>query len=328
MPLRMHTTCVCWSCARVQSMRVTSSIRSLKTRVFSFAEATIDSGSRTPSYQEYFLALAIAECDDIDALERIVSHPISAETRDFVHAIGTRHRREPVLVRRWLDILRSNRAMLLRRFALDMLSNGVRTYKMPAGANLSGMDLRGIRALRKFDWTNVNLGKAQLNHLDARNGQFRDCDFQDAVLANARFENVEFESCEGMPIGLESARGVGTALPEKWKHETKITGRFWRESTNYRGELITLGSDVSSVRTSPDGTRIVTASSDKTARLWDAETGRMLQVLEGHGGWVLSAEFSPDGTRIVTASHDRTARLWMPKPDACSTLLKVMGMGC
>ena len=52
------------------------------------------------------------------------------------------------------------------------------------------------------------------------------------------------------------------------------------------------------------------ASHGRTARLWDAETGRLLHVLEGHGGWVLSAEFSPDGTHIVTASSDRTARLW------------------
>ncbi len=34
---------------------------------------------------------------------------------------------------------------------------------------------------------------------------------------------------------------------------------------------------------SPDGTRIVTASLDKTARIWDARTGAQLAVLSGHG---------------------------------------------
>ena len=61
---------------------------------------------------------------------------------------------------------------------------------------------------------------------------------------------------------------------------------------------------------SPDGTRIVTASADKTARIWDARTGAELAVLSGHAGFVYSAAYSPDGTRIVTASDDKTARIW------------------
>jgi WD40 repeat protein len=60
---------------------------------------------------------------------------------------------------------------------------------------------------------------------------------------------------------------------------------------------------------SPDGKRIVTASSDKTARLWDAD-GKPIGELQGHTDAVYSAAFSPDGKRIVNASEDNTARLW------------------
>ena len=61
---------------------------------------------------------------------------------------------------------------------------------------------------------------------------------------------------------------------------------------------------------SPDGRRILTASSDRTARIWDAQTGAVLTQMRGHKAPVLSAVFSPDGRRVLTASEDATARLW------------------
>jgi hypothetical protein len=61
---------------------------------------------------------------------------------------------------------------------------------------------------------------------------------------------------------------------------------------------------------SPDGRRIVTASNDKTARLWDAETGQQLLVLNGHSDVVEKVAFSPDGRSIVSSSDDKTARIW------------------
>ncbi len=61
---------------------------------------------------------------------------------------------------------------------------------------------------------------------------------------------------------------------------------------------------------SPDGKRVVTASSDDTARVWDAETGQSLVELRGHTGLVRNATFSHDGRRIVTVSNDNTARVW------------------
>jgi len=70
------------------------------------------------------------------------------------------------------------------------------------------------------------------------------------------------------------------------------------------------GHTVATAAYSSDGAHIVTASNDKTARIWDARTGVQLAVISGHGGSVYSAAFSPDGTRIVTASADKTARIW------------------
>ncbi len=61
---------------------------------------------------------------------------------------------------------------------------------------------------------------------------------------------------------------------------------------------------------SPDGRRLVTGSSDHTARVWNAATGQSLLELKGHTNWVKSVTFSPDGRRIVTGSEGETARVW------------------
>ncbi len=74
-------------------------------------------------------------------------------------------------------------------------------------------------------------------------------------------------------------------------------------------------------RYSPDGSRIVTASNDDTARLWDAMTGAALATLTGHTSAVNSAAFSPDGSRVVTASSDHTAWVWDAKIGAALATL-------
>jgi len=68
---------------------------------------------------------------------------------------------------------------------------------------------------------------------------------------------------------------------------------------------------VASADMSPDGTRVVTGSWDRSAKIWDVATGRVIVKLDGvHQGEINSARYSPDGARILTASDDGTARLW------------------
>jgi WD40 repeat protein len=67
---------------------------------------------------------------------------------------------------------------------------------------------------------------------------------------------------------------------------------------------------INAVAFSPEGRRILTGSADRTARIWDAITGRERVVLLGHTSPITAATFSPDGERVLTGSDDRTARLW------------------
>jgi WD40 repeat protein len=61
---------------------------------------------------------------------------------------------------------------------------------------------------------------------------------------------------------------------------------------------------------SPDGSKLLTASHDHTARLWDAVAGTPIGEPMQHDDIVWSAGFSPDGARICTASADKTVRIW------------------
>ena len=65
---------------------------------------------------------------------------------------------------------------------------------------------------------------------------------------------------------------------------------------------------VRSASFSPDGARIVTASEDNTARVWDAASGKQIAALKGHEDRVVSAGFSPDGARIVFERQYRERR--------------------
>jgi WD40 repeat protein len=73
---------------------------------------------------------------------------------------------------------------------------------------------------------------------------------------------------------------------------------------------------------SPDGSRIVSASDDKTLKLWDAKTGAALATLAGHTNRVGACAFSPDGSRIVSASRDKTLKLWDAQTGAALATLR------
>ena len=68
--------------------------------------------------------------------------------------------------------------------------------------------------------------------------------------------------------------------------------------------------DVTSVAFSPDAKTLLSASSDKTLRLWDLATGREIRKFEGHSKEVTSVAFSPDGKTALSGSEDDTLRLW------------------
>jgi WD40 repeat protein len=78
------------------------------------------------------------------------------------------------------------------------------------------------------------------------------------------------------------------------------------------------GAQVWGLTANHDGSRVHTASYDRTARDWDSMTGKPLSPPLLHGAGVSEVLCRPDGKYILTGSWDHTARLWRtvePVPD-------------
>lgn len=78
---------------------------------------------------------------------------------------------------------------------------------------------------------------------------------------------------------------------------------------------------------SPNGKRLASASCDNMARLWDVDTGKTLQVLEGHVGFVNAVAFFPDGITLATAGEDGTIRCWDPATGKQRSQIQAHGIG-
>ncbi|KAF8557918.1 WD40 repeat-like protein [Imleria badia] len=77
------------------------------------------------------------------------------------------------------------------------------------------------------------------------------------------------------------------------------------------GPLKGHGDDVYQVLWSRNGSRLFSASDDRTIRCWSTDTGEQIgEPWTGHSDYIRSLSLSPDGSKLASASHDRTVRFW------------------
>ncbi|CAI6316587.1 unnamed protein product [Periconia digitata] len=99
-----------------------------------------------------------------------------------------------------------------------------------------------------------------------------------------------------------------------------LTIKLWDPSDEYKNIRTLPGHDhsVSSIRFIPSGAAgapssgnlLVSASRDKTLRIWDVTTGYCVKTIHGHADWVREVAPSFDGRWLLSAGNDQTARLW------------------
>lgn len=99
-----------------------------------------------------------------------------------------------------------------------------------------------------------------------------------------------------------------------------LTIKLWDPSDDYKNIKTLPGHDhsVSAVRFIPSGggvspssgNLLVSASRDKSLRIWDVSTGFCVKTIRGHADWVRDVSPSFDGRWLVSAGNDQTAMIW------------------
>ena len=267
------------------------------------------------SFFEYFLGLGLCDAVLAGNVSAFAANPLSQETIEFCCAVVKQKNLEdkfnPALTRRIVsDDPRQDRELIWR--LIQAGGNGV--VAPPPGANLSELDFRDLQLKPGAVWESINLDRAVLTGLKARNIVFRNVSFENAFIGDAQFEDCHFSHCSGRTRGAKSTRvwqGHCDSASESIFDDTLFR---WpgRESSLSLPIQINYGHShfIESVAFAPDGATVLTGGYGGTALLWNAETGAEIRRFEGHGRTVRSVAFAPDGATVLTGGNDGTARLW------------------
>ena len=112
----------------------------------------------------------------------------------------------------------------------------------------------------------------------------------------------------------KAVTSVVYSIPEKLIYAGDYDGRIFKmpDSVQVKPEIIRgHSSQINSITISPNNELLLTASNDKTAKLFDIKRFTYFSSLVGHSYSLTQAVFSPTDEKVVmTTSLDKTSRLW------------------
>jgi len=95
---------------------------------------------------------------------------------------------------------------------------------------------------------------------------------------------------------------------QQWS-SSKVFERLWTRLLKEYDQSAQ-SNKINSVAITSDNSKIVSGSYDKTIRVWDLNTGKLLNTLEGHTKSVNSVAITIDNSKVVSRSNDKTIRVW------------------
>jgi WD40 repeat protein len=177
-----------------------------------------------------------------------------------------------------------------RLFATGAFDGGVAVWEVGRRAPLRTISTPSPVTALSLDRTTLLVASGtHVRVVDLASGRTRTIGFHGAVLAS------QLDPAAGV-FAVASRYGSGTRA-------SILSLRTGRTLRRLRED------GIRSLAFSSDGRLLATGSYDRTARIWNARTGRLLHILE-HRGYVLAERFSPDGNSLVTSSQDGAAYLW------------------
>jgi WD40 repeat protein len=179
-----------------------------------------------------------------------------------------------------------------RLFATGELDGGVSIWRVGSDSPVRTIHTPSPVTALSFDDKTLLIGSGtHVRLVDLATGRTKTIGFPGAVVAT-----VLDPTGRVFAVAMRSGKSTTAALVDAG------TGRVVAHLHEPRG-------GIRSFAFSPDGRLLASGSYDRTARIWDARTGKLLHVLR-HKGYVLAERFSPDGRLLVTSSQDGAAYLW------------------
>ncbi len=112
------------------------------------------------------------------------------------------------------------------------------------------------------------------------------------------------------PVWVQAFADLARSLNLGTIQPAGSVGQRLPDNTGELDPLEAQSSPANSAAFSPDGSRALFASADKSVRLWNVEAGRDVRRFVGHTASVWAVSFSPDGQTALSAGADRIVRLW------------------
>ncbi|MFQ5910486.1 MAG: WD40 repeat domain-containing protein, partial [Thermoplasmata archaeon] len=112
------------------------------------------------------------------------------------------------------------------------------------------------------------------------------------------------------PKGRYLASGSGTDKVDMHNIPENMIKIWDFQNGSAISSLIGHEDGVLEVKWSPDGSRIVSASDDKTLKMWEETNWTNIVNFTGHAGGVLSVDWSPNGSYLISGSRDYKMRKW------------------
>jgi WD40 repeat protein len=232
--------------------------------------------------KRYASAAALAE----DLRRFLAGEPIVARPVTRLERVSKWVRRRPVIA-----ALSASVAVT----ALLGLSGIVWQWREAVAARIDAQEQAGI--------AREQAGIARDNELAARN---------EAEFANRRLYDVQMNVVQRAWEDWSPSVFLGTLDEQRPEYHKGVDRRgfewfYWQRKASL-GHVIDKGHTnlFMSVAFSPDGTRLVSASSVGAVKVWDVVTGHEALTLNGPWRGAMSAAFSPDGKRLACANFDQT----------------------